>query len=112
MASRSGLFPGYDLRRPVAAAVEREPTARPTTRELQQQLVDLGFMATSGLTGTVDLQTSTAVLGFQKWASLGRDGTLGAATVEALLARDPPRAGADGPRAGGSRCSFAARSRC
>ena len=45
-----GLFPGYDLRRPVTAAVDREP-GRPTTRDLQQQLVDLGFMAPSGLTG-------------------------------------------------------------
>lgn len=79
-----GLFPGYDLRRPVAVALDNAPPPQPTTRELQQQLVDLGFMAPSGLTGTFDSQTSTAVLGFQKWANLGRDGELGAATITAL----------------------------
>lgn len=78
-----GLFPGYDLRRPVAAVV-LDADAPPTTLELQQQLVDLGFMAPSGRTGTIDTQTSTAVLGFQKWAGLSRDGTLGEATIAAL----------------------------
>jgi L,D-transpeptidase catalytic domain/Sporulation and spore germination/Putative peptidoglycan binding domain len=84
-----GLFPGYDLRRPVAAAVDRAE-APPTTRALQQRLVDLGFMAQDGITGTVDDQTSTAVLGFQKWANLTRDGSLGAATVAALLRATRP----------------------
>ncbi|MGZ8688095.1 MAG: GerMN domain-containing protein, partial [Gaiellaceae bacterium] len=61
-----GLFPGYDLRRPVSAAVE--PTVRsPSARELRQFLVDLGFMATSGLSGADATQVATAVLGFQKW---------------------------------------------
>lgn len=78
-----GLFPGYDLRRPVVAAADEMPR-QPETRELQQLLVDLGFMAPSGLTGTVDAQTSTAVLGFQKWAGLPRDGVLGQSTVAAL----------------------------
>ena len=78
-----GLFPGYELRRPVTVAVDSAPR-QPTTRDLQRQLVDLGFMARAGLTGTIDTQTSTAVLGFQKWVNLGRDGTLGATTIAAL----------------------------
>ena len=78
-----GLFPGYDLSRPVKAAVDGAPR-EPTIRDFQQRLIDLGFMAPTGLTGTVDTQTSTAVLGFQKWSGLGRDGTLGAATIVAL----------------------------
>ena len=78
-----GLFPGYDLRRPVTSAVDREPR-QPTARDFQQRLVDLGFMAPAGLTGTIDTRTSTAVLAFQKWSGLGRDGTLGPATIEAL----------------------------
>jgi hypothetical protein len=78
-----GLFPGYDLRRPVTAAIE--PVVHtPTPRDYQQLLVDLGFMAPTGLTGTVDMQTSTAVLGFQKWVGLPRDGTLGETTMAAL----------------------------
>jgi Sporulation and spore germination/L,D-transpeptidase catalytic domain/Putative peptidoglycan binding domain len=78
-----GLFPGYDLRRPVTAAIDTVPR-QPTTRDLQQELIDLGFMAPSGLTGTIDTQTSTAVLGFQKWEGLERDGSLGQTTIVAL----------------------------
>ena len=55
-----------------------------TTRYVQQELVDLGFMDRSGLTGAVDMQTSTAVLGFQKWIGLPRDGSLGPAVIAAL----------------------------
>ena len=88
-----GLFPGYDLRRPVTAAIEPAAVREPTVRDYQQILVDLGFMAPTGLTGIVDMQTSTAVLGFQKWAGLPRDGTLGEATMAALdrATRPEPR---------------------
>jgi peptidoglycan hydrolase-like protein with peptidoglycan-binding domain len=87
-----GLFPGYDLRRPVVRPVERVQSV-PGARDYQQELVDLGFMAPSGVTGVVDLQTSTAVLGFQKWEGLSRDGTLGAATIAMLqrATRPEPR---------------------
>ena len=71
-----GLFPGYDLRRPIATAVDPSSPAQSTTRDIQRELVDLGFMDRSGITGTVDTQTSTAVLGFQKWIGLPRDGSL------------------------------------
>ena len=84
-----GLFPGYDLRRPVTAPVDRV-TAPPTTGALQQRLADLGFLAETAVTGSVDYQTSTAVLGFQKWANLPRDGSLGAMTVQALLRATRP----------------------
>jgi hypothetical protein len=84
-----GLFPGYDLRHPVVTAVSSGPR-QATTRELQQLLVDLGFMSASGLTGAIDTQTSVAVLGFQKWAGLERDGTLGPTTVSALESATRP----------------------
>lgn len=78
-----GLFPGYDLRRPVRApAASAAPAASP--RVLRQLLVDLGFMDASGLSGADPTQVATAVLGFQKWAGLPRDGTLGPATVAAI----------------------------
>ena len=88
-----GLFPGYDLRKPVAAPVDPAGQHEPTTREIQQRLIDLGFMAPSGLTGAVDTQTSTAVIGFQKWANLPRDGVLGTTTVDVLerATRPEPR---------------------
>ena len=88
-----GLFPGYDLRRPIASPVEPARPAQATTRYIQQELVDLGFMDHSGITGTVDTQTSTAVLGFQKWIGLPRDGALGPEVVAALdrATRPEPR---------------------
>ncbi len=91
-----GIFPGYDLRRPVSVALDSAPR-QPTTFESQQRLIDLGFMAPAGLTGTIDAQTSTAVLGFQKWSGLGRDGTLSAATIEALQKATRPEPGRHAP---------------
>jgi len=79
-----GLFPGYDLRHPIVTAVDPARPAQATTRYIQQELVDLGFMDRTGITGTVDMQTSTAVLGFQKWIGLPRDGSLGPEVVAAL----------------------------
>jgi hypothetical protein len=94
-----GLFPGYDLRGPVRKPLE--PARRElTVRDYQQLLVDLGFMGTTGLTGVVDTQTSTAVLGYEKWASLDRDGTLGEETMAALqrATRPEPRLAKPGRR--------------
>jgi L,D-transpeptidase catalytic domain/Sporulation and spore germination/Putative peptidoglycan binding domain len=69
-----GLFPGYDLRRTVRDALPAR--SAPSLRELQQLLVDLGYMAPSGVTGTVGDETSAAVLAFEKWTGLPRDGVL------------------------------------
>ncbi|MFN8222942.1 MAG: GerMN domain-containing protein [Gaiellales bacterium] len=81
-----GLFPGYDLARPVAEPYAPEAPAPPTLRETQQLLADLGFMARSGVTGSLDGQTSNAVLAFEKWARLDRDGVL-SDEVTAAIAR-------------------------
>jgi len=78
-----GLFPGYDLR-----ATVREPapdTHAPTLRNVQQLLVDLGFMAPTGVTGKPGDETSVAVLAFQKWSRLPRTGILDARATTALL---------------------------
>jgi lipoprotein-anchoring transpeptidase ErfK/SrfK len=86
-----GLFPGYDLRRTVVEPVEA-PAAEPlSTRDVQQLLVDLGFMASAGRTGAVDTQTSTALLGFQKWVGLPRNGLLTRETVDALARANRPQ---------------------
>jgi len=69
-----GLFPGYDLRRIVRAPLPEEQGA--SLRELQQLLADLGFMAASGVTGRLGDETSVAVLAFEKWSGLPRDGVL------------------------------------
>jgi lipoprotein-anchoring transpeptidase ErfK/SrfK len=69
-----GLFPGYDLRRTVREPVD---TGRPAgLRETQMLLADLGFLAPAGVTGAADDETAVAVLAFEKWAGLPRDGAL------------------------------------
>ena len=85
-----GLFPAYDLGRPVREAVVPAVRKKPTVRQTQQLLVDLGFMDRSGLTGVIDAQTSTAVLGFEKWAGLSRDGILSAPVVDAITRATRP----------------------
>jgi hypothetical protein len=85
-----GLFPELDLRRPLrpaGVALRRGPS----TRELQQLLADLGFLQPAGVTGVVDDRTEVAVLEFQKWTGLERDGVLGPATVAALERGVRPR---------------------
>lgn len=81
-----GLFPGYDLARPVSAPYVAAKPALPTIRETQQLLVDLGFMAPSGVTGSLDGQTANAVLAFEKYSGLSRDGVL-TDEVAAAIAR-------------------------
>jgi L,D-transpeptidase catalytic domain/Sporulation and spore germination/Putative peptidoglycan binding domain len=79
-----GLFPGYDLRRTVRDPID---AARLTgLRETQLLLSDLGFLAPGGVTGQADDATAVAVLAFQKWAGLRRDGVLDDG-VRAALAR-------------------------
>jgi L,D-transpeptidase catalytic domain/Sporulation and spore germination/Putative peptidoglycan binding domain len=77
-----GLFPGYDLRRTVRAPIDDERAGG--LRETQQLLADLGFMARSGVTGRPGEETSVAVLTFEKWSGLSRDGVLDAAVRSAL----------------------------
>ena len=77
-----GLFPGYDLRRTVRAPLADR--AAPSLRETQQLLADLGFMAESGVTGRPGDETSVAVLAFEKWSGLPRDGVLDDDVVDAL----------------------------
>jgi hypothetical protein len=83
-----GLFPGYDLRRVVRAPLANQ--AAPTLRDTQQLLVDLGFMARSGVTGRPGDETSVAVLAFEKWTGMPRDGVLDAAVVKAIARATRP----------------------
>jgi hypothetical protein len=83
-----GLFPGYDLRRVVRAPLASQ--AAPTLRDTQQLLVDLGFMARSGVTGRPGDETSVAVLAFEKWTGMPRDGVLDAAVVKAIARATRP----------------------
>jgi hypothetical protein len=83
-----GIFPGYDLRRIVRAPLASQ--AAPTLRDSQQLLADLGFMAQSGVTGRPGDETSVAVLAFEKWTGMPRDGVLDADVVRALARATRP----------------------
>ncbi|HYI17682.1 MAG TPA: L,D-transpeptidase family protein [Solirubrobacteraceae bacterium] len=109
-----GLFPGYATKFPITAAdvrdedvpapaeppppVEKDPTA--AARALQDRLADLGFLPRSGVDGQAGEQTRFAVMAFQKWARLDRDGVAGPRTEAALeRARRPtPRTSGAGRR--------------
>lgn len=98
-----GLFPYYDLTRPLTrAAIARPkvnlpqppaPRLRPPsakTRKLQQRLADLGYLAESHVDGRAGMETTLAVIAFQKWTGLARDGVVGPATTSALAIATRP----------------------
>ena len=84
-----GLFPGYDLRGTVRDPL-RDPR-EPTPRDLRQLLVDLGFMAPTGLAAARADELSTAVLAFEKWHGLPRDGVLDDDVASLLLRSARPQ---------------------
>jgi hypothetical protein len=67
-----GIFPGYDLRRIVRAPLASQ------------------FMAQSGVTGRPGDETSVAVLAFEKWTGMPRDGVLDADVAKALARATRP----------------------
>jgi peptidoglycan hydrolase-like protein with peptidoglycan-binding domain len=77
-----------DIARPKRALpTSPQPRLRPpspATRKLQQRLADLGFLPAADVDGRAGPETTFAVIGFQKWAGLGRDGVPGPATMRAL----------------------------
>ncbi|MDX6616814.1 MAG: N-acetylmuramoyl-L-alanine amidase [Solirubrobacterales bacterium] len=97
----------------VNAAVSRadyaEPTAKPAaiskpkgpklpgTRQVQTKLAKLGYLPKNAVDGRAGYQTQQAVIAFQAWNGLGRDGVVGPATSAALKTATRPR-----PQAGGA----------
>jgi lipoprotein-anchoring transpeptidase ErfK/SrfK len=99
-----GLFPGIVTRYALTPASVQAPTAPPPDtpvpppsgekvpemRALQQRLADLGFLPAEAVDGKPGPRTTFAVVAFQKWARLGRDGAAGPATMSALQAASRP----------------------
>lgn len=91
-------FPGYAVRSPLRRADIMAPpppeparvAAAPTAarilgvRSLQKQLVALGYLPRGSADGLFGRQTGTAVIAFQKWEGLARDGIPGPKTRGAL----------------------------
>jgi lipoprotein-anchoring transpeptidase ErfK/SrfK len=111
---RQELYPGVDVRRAVTAAMLAKPKGKPTAAkakkssapkasmlELEKRLVALGFLDKAQADGRENAATFNAVMAFQKWAGIGRDGKIGPITRKALDAarRPTPRTqGAKGRR--------------
>src|SRR5262245_15710254 len=104
-----GLFPGVDLRRPVTVesiATPRAPTpvapppsgpATGTTLDVEQKLADLGYLDPSEADGQDSQATFNAVMAFQKWERLDRDGVVGPKTAAALTKAVRPTPRTQGP---------------
>ena len=99
-----GLFPGILASFPLTAksvtAPPRMPPPAPApqqpkppsaaTRALQQRLADLGYMQADEVDGRAGPRTTSAVVAFQKWSGLTRDGVAGPATRAALSSATRP----------------------
>jgi lipoprotein-anchoring transpeptidase ErfK/SrfK len=98
-----GLFPGIDATGPLtpkALATPSIPPPRPPpepstpvsqgVRAAQERLAVLGYMPQSGVDGQPGPATAVAVIAFQKWQGLPRDGDLGPQTLAALSTATRP----------------------
>jgi peptidoglycan hydrolase-like protein with peptidoglycan-binding domain len=99
-----GLFPGVLASFPLTAknvtAPPKSPPPAPAsqqpkppsaaTRAVQQRLADLGYMRADEVDGRPGPRTASAVVAFQKWSGLGRDGVVGPATRTALTSATRP----------------------
>ncbi|MCP9486130.1 MAG: L,D-transpeptidase family protein [Gaiellaceae bacterium MAG52_C11] len=98
-----GLFPGIVTRYPLTAKTVAAPNVPPPStpeppsggqseqiRALQQRLDELGFLTRDAVDGKTGPRTTSAVVAFQKWAGLTRDGAAGPATLAALATASRP----------------------
>jgi peptidoglycan hydrolase-like protein with peptidoglycan-binding domain len=69
----------------------------PGTREVQERLAKLRFLPRSAVDGVNGYRTQQAVIAFQAWSGLGRDGVVGPQTTAALAAAHRPKPRASGP---------------
>jgi hypothetical protein len=90
-AGGPALFRNEGERKPKRAA------KTPGTRELQQRLAKLRFLPSSAVDGVNGYRTQQAVIAFQSWNGLGRDGVVGPQTTAALASAHRPRPRGSGP---------------
>ena len=60
-------------------------------RAVQARLAALGYLPRSAVNGRWDYRTQQAVMAFQAWSRIGRDGRVGPATIAALERSEAPR---------------------
>ena len=69
----------------------------PSTRKVQKRLAHLRYLPHSAVDGVAGYRTQQAVMAFQAWSGLERDGIVGPATTAALADAHRPRPGRKGP---------------
>lgn len=73
-------------------------TSRPRTVEaVQRKLVQFGYLPSGSVDGIFGVRSRAAVIAFQKWEGLARDGIPGPVTQEALAATKRPTPRTKGP---------------
>jgi hypothetical protein len=98
-----GLFPGVVTAVPLTVKYLETPnvaTPKPpttgtipvleTVRQAQERLVALGYLLRRDVDGQAGPTTQSAVLAFQKWEALERDGVLGPQTLKRLQTAQRP----------------------
>jgi lipoprotein-anchoring transpeptidase ErfK/SrfK len=102
LSGRKVVEPRVD-RRDLAAprqGPQRVPRARgpklPGTRQVQKQLAKFGYLPKDAVDGLAGYRTEQAVMAFQAWEGLDRDGDVGPMTAAALEGARRPK-----PRKGG-----------
>jgi lipoprotein-anchoring transpeptidase ErfK/SrfK len=88
-----------DYAKPLTGPVRRQRPpgkALSGTKQVQQQLAAIGFLTPDAVDGLAGYRTQQAILAFQAWQGLGRDGVAGPLTTAKLA-----KAGRPQPRAGG-----------
>ena len=72
-------------------------TESPDTRALQQRLAELRFLPKGAVDGVDGYRTQQAVIAFQSWNGLERDGIVGPVTTAALARAKRPKPAGRGP---------------
>jgi peptidoglycan hydrolase-like protein with peptidoglycan-binding domain len=65
-------------------------TGAPSAGTVQRELVALRYLPASAVSGSWDYRTAQAVMAFQAWQGLTRDGTIGPQTLAALATAKVP----------------------
>jgi peptidoglycan hydrolase-like protein with peptidoglycan-binding domain len=95
VAIRDREFTRDDFRAPEDYTAPKTPkvtvSAPKATRTIQRRLVALGYLASNALTGKYDYRTQQAVLAFQSWEGLERDGVAGTKTQARLADAGRPK---------------------
>lgn len=98
-----GLFPGINAIDPLTRDRVATPTVpapgetpdgglpNPGIMPVQQRLIELGFLPTGSANGVLGNATRNAIVAFQKWSRLSRDGVVGPATTAALADATRPQ---------------------